>query len=93
MTLTNYEKETIINYNEDEKTADIYTRSPPLRRKLERLVADHPEDCRLHRITRDGLGAEFYIPKKWIRINPPRRASEAQIAAARANLQKAKSKP
>ena len=32
--LTGYERETIISYNEAEKTANIYTHNKQLRRKL-----------------------------------------------------------
>ena len=35
--LTNYERETIFNYNQEEKTASCYTHDPALIRKLDRL--------------------------------------------------------
>ena len=43
--LSLYEQETIINFCEEEKTAGIYTHNKPLRRKLESLALDRPEDC------------------------------------------------
>ena len=75
MKLTRYEQETVINYNEEESTASIYTHNRALRRKLEKLSADRPEDCRLYRISRDGLAVEYCLPKSWVRINPPRKGT------------------
>ena len=78
MNLINSERETILNFNEGEDVATVYTHNRALRRKLEKLAADRPEDCKLHRISRDGLAAEYYLPKKWIKISPPRQISQAQ---------------
>ena len=43
MNLSLYEQETIINYNEAEKTAGVYTHNKALRRKLERLSQERPD--------------------------------------------------
>ena len=37
MKLTKYEQETIINFNNDEQEASIYTASPQMMRKLDAL--------------------------------------------------------
>jgi len=79
--LSLYEQETIINFCEEEKTAGIYTHNKPLRRKLESLALDRPEDCRLIRVSHDGRAADYIIPKAWVKIIPPRVISEAQRAA------------
>ena len=92
MNLTRYEQETIINFNEEEKTASVYTHNGTMRRRLEQLAQERPEDCRLFKTCHDGQAIEYYIPKNWIKIRPPRVASEAQKAAAMAALQKAKNK-
>lgn len=81
MNLTKFEMETIINFNEAEKKASVYTHNGPLRRRLEQLAHERPEDCRLFRTCHNGQAAEYYIPKSWIRIRPPRVASEAQKEA------------
>ena len=47
MNLTRYEQETIINFNEEEKTASVYTHNGTMRRRLEQLAQERPEDCRL----------------------------------------------
>ena len=74
MKLTRVEQETIINFNEAEGTASIYTHNGPLRR-LEQLARERPADCRLFKTCHDGQAIEYYIPKNWLRINPPRVAS------------------
>ena len=85
-----YEQETIINFNEEERTASVYTHNRALRRKLEKLAEDRPEDCRLAKTGHDGRGVDYIIPKAWVKVKPPRVASEAQKAAARENARKAR---
>ena len=50
MNMARYEQETIIGFNEEEKTAVIYTHNKVLRQKLEALARDRPEDCRLVKV-------------------------------------------
>ena len=83
MSLSLYEQETIITFNEEERTADIYTHNKVLRQKLETLARDRPEDCRFIRMSHDGRAADYAIPKAWVKITPPRIASEAQKKASR----------
>lgn len=90
MELSLYERETIINYNEGEPTASVYTHSKALRRTLDKLAQERPEDCRVNRVSHEGAAADYTIPKAWVRIRPPRIASEAQKAASRAAAEKAK---
>ena len=40
MNMARYEQETIIGFNEEEKTAGIYTHNKVLRQKLEALARD-----------------------------------------------------
>ena len=71
--LTLYEKETIINYNEAESSAIIYTHNVALRNKLLKLSQTETDLC----IIRQGMDMiEVEVPKKWIRVNPPRKLSE-----------------
>ena len=81
MDLSLYEQETIISFCEEEKAAGVYTHNRTLRRKLEKLAQDKPEDCRLVRVSHDGRAADYIIPKAWVKIIPPRVISEAQRAA------------
>lgn len=78
MNMARYEQETIIGFNEEEKTAVIYTHNKVLRQKLEALARDRPEDCRLVKVSRSGRAVDYVIPKSWIRIEPNRVLSGAE---------------
>jgi hypothetical protein len=75
--LTKYEQETIINYNNEEKVASIYTHDRSLMRKLDAKMADYP-DIKLVRRTEEF--AEYSLPKKWIKVSFPRQYSDEQRA-------------
>ena len=83
MSLTLYEQETIILFNEAEKTASVYTHNRALIRKLEKLAEDRSDDCRLKRRDPENRAAEYIVPKKWIKINAPRQLSEEEKARLR----------
>lgn len=84
MTLTLEEKETIILYNEAEKTASVYTCSPSLQRKLDKLSATSKE---FSLCVEDKHSKTYIFPKKLISIRKPykitaeRRAELSQIAS------------
>ena len=90
MNLSLYEQETIVNFNEEEATANVYTHNRTLRRKLDKLAQERPEDCHIDRVSHDGAATDYTVPKVWVKIRPPRIASEAQKAVSRAAAQKAK---
>ena len=77
MNLTKYEQETIINYNNEEKTASIFTYDKSLIRKLDKRLAEM-SDMRLIRRGEDF--AEYSLPKKWIKVAFPRQYSDEQRA-------------
>ena len=52
--LSKYEKETIINWNEAENTASIYTFNADLKRRLAEFSRKYPQLCRLERSTTEG---------------------------------------
>ena len=79
MKLTNIEKETVINFNEAEHTASIYTHNEALKRQLLELSQSHPEQVRQVAANAWG-GLTFELPKKWLRVTPPRVLSPAQKA-------------
>ena len=68
MELSLYERETIINYNEGEPTASIYTHNKALRRTLDKLAQERPEDCRIDRVSHEGYATDYIIPKVWVKI-------------------------
>lgn len=80
--LSKYEKETIINWNESENTASIYTFNGDLKRRLAEFSRKYPQLCRLERSTNEG--SVTYVMDKSrlsIRLVPP--YSEERLAAAR----------
>lgn len=81
MQYSKYEQETIINYNQEEKTASCYTFDQALIRKLDKLCETSDDIFRVDGCT-PGPAKEYVFPKKWVRIRPPRQMSDEQRAAA-----------
>lgn len=79
MKLSRTEQETIILFNEAEAAASIYTHNAALCRQLSKLCADYPEQVRQAGDNGHG-GLTFDLPKKWLRITPPRVLTPAQRA-------------
>ena len=81
--LSRYEKETVINWNEAEKLASIYTFNAGLKRRLADFSRRYPMLCRLELNTPEG-GVTYVLDKARlsIRLVPP--YSEERLAAARA---------
>lgn len=89
--LDKYERETIINFNEAEPTASVYTFNRSLQSKLNKLLGSNP-DISLKRA--DEEHAEYIVPKKWIKVSPPRQVNltDEQRAAAAERLSTARAK-
>ena len=79
MKLMNIEKESIFNFNEAEQTASIYTHNEALKCQLLELCQTHPGQVRQTAVNGWG-GLTFELPKKWLRVTPPRILSPAQRA-------------
>lgn len=77
MSLSKCEQETIINYNNEEKTASIFTYDKSLIRKLDKRL-NEITDMKL--IRRGDDFAEYSLPKKWIKVTFPRQYSDEQRA-------------
>ncbi|MCC8129213.1 MAG: hypothetical protein LIO51_04655 [Clostridiales bacterium] len=90
MGLSREEQESIFLFNEADNKAAIYTHNKALQNKLRLYAQERPAECQFVKDCGEG-GLEFVCPKTWLRIRPPRVASEAQKAAARAALAKAHS--
>ena len=69
--LSNLEKETVILFNQADKTACITTYDSRLKRRLTALADSHPDECRKELESRDG-SADYVFPKSWVRIQAPR---------------------
>lgn len=66
--LTKYERETILLFNEEEDTADVTTYNAALIRKLGKLAEERPQEIKLVDTNTDG-GYRYEIPKGWIKVN------------------------
>lgn len=78
--LTKYETETTIIYNDADETAILYTCNKALQRKMARLKAKVTEQ--------DAYSVTYEIPKKWVKVSPPRKVSEETAKAAGERLRK-----
>ena len=89
--LSNYEKETVINYNNEESTAQVFTYHRALQNKLNKLVGVNPDILVLHR---GDEWTEYIVPKTWIKVSPPRQVNytDEQRAAMAERLAAARSK-
>ena len=81
------EMETIITFNEKEPTASVYTMNGALIRKLDGLIQSRPNEARRVKTYQDGA-QEYEVPKKWVKVQPPRVYSEEQRAVMVARLRK-----
>jgi hypothetical protein len=68
--LTKYEQETIILFNEEETTADVYTHNLKLKERLRQLAKEFPDSCVLSEKNVAG-GVTFRIDKKLVSIRRP----------------------
>lgn len=68
--LTNYERETIINYNRAEKKAIIYTTIQKDKERLAKLSQEHPNKYKL--IKKDEVSVTYETEKKMVRFMKPR---------------------
>ena len=76
--LLKIEQETIITYNQGEKEADVFTYDKTLQAKLDNLLGKN-KDIRTkgaHAAFRDTGAKVYLVPKKWIKVSPPRVVSE-----------------
>ena len=85
MKLTRYEQETIILYNQADRTANIYTHDPKLLEKLASLAGKYPEQ-----VMPDGPN-RYLVPKSCVLIREP--YSEERRAAARERAKTAGTRP
>lgn len=80
MNLTNKERETVITFNEADKTADVFTYNRKLLGQLSQLASDRPDECKV--IYDNPEGAVCYeVPKKWIKVRASRILSDEQRQA------------
>ena len=69
MGLTKWEKETIINYNQESGEAEVYTRDENVMRRLENLCRDYPDYYKKTKET--STDKEYRCPKNLIAFRKP----------------------
>lgn len=89
MKLSNFEKETIIIFNEAEDTATIDTYNKPLISRMEKLIDKYPDSIEASKTI---YGNTYVIPKKWLKVSPPRLLSEESERRRAANMALARSR-
>ena len=88
MQLSRLEMETVVNFNEKEETANVFTHNGALIRRLEKLAVERPDECKPGYNQNEPRGKSFDVPKKWIKINPTRILTEEQLANKREQAQR-----
>lgn len=68
MSISKIEQETIVQFNEAEPTASIYTYNGALKRKLTGLCHTRPTEARPTKDDGRG-GLTFEVPKRWVKVN------------------------
>ena len=82
--LSSLERETIISFNDAEKTAVLYTCNKALIRKMDNYLSSRPDDVKL--MSADECSKTYSLPKQWVKVSPPRTVSEEQRLAARKRM-------
>ena len=84
--LSNYERETIITFNEAEAEAQVYTFNQALQRKLQKISEERPTECYLDPAEkkRNSGAVAYLILKGWIKVSPSRILTEEQREELRA---------
>lgn len=80
MKLEKIEQETILLYNNAEKEANVYSCNEDVKKQVRQLAKDFPEQVKIKRD--DEIAIDAVVPKKWIKIVPPRKLSDEQRKAA-----------
>lgn len=70
--------------------ASVYSSNPKMIEKFQQWLNDYPESISLH--SDDAYGTHISIPKKWIKIKPPKQRSDEWKADAKQRLQNARAK-
>lgn len=75
------ERETTVNYTDADTVATVMSYNAAMAARLKRLLAEHPDEVTL--VWESEGGVEVRLPKKWIKVQPPKKLSEEQLAGMR----------
>ncbi len=84
--LTRWEQETVVNYNNEERTCSVYTADPVVMRKLDALCEKYPEQYKCIKVT--DISKTYEFDKKLISFRAPKILTEEQKAECRARLER-----
>ena len=80
-------KETIVGYVDEDSYASFTSAEKKWINKILKLKAEHPEQVDIKAYPEDNQGYIYaHLPKKWLKVSPPRQISEEQKAAAAERL-------
>ncbi|MDO4943129.1 MAG: hypothetical protein Q4E73_09895 [Lachnospiraceae bacterium] len=88
MALSRYEQETIVNFNAEEDTAELYTADPVWIRKMDKLIKQNPEQFKRGKSEQyEGkvIAKRYIFPKRFVTIRSKdieRKMTEEQKRAA-----------
>lgn len=87
MKLSKYEQETIINFNEEDEFADVYTHNQKLIQKLKKIATEFPDEC-AYKGKNDVGGHRFSVSKRLVGIHLPRTKAWKENMSQRAKNSK-----
>ena len=75
-------KETVVGYTDADEYASFTSAEKKWINKILKLKAEHPDKVDIKAYPEDNQGYIYaHLPKKWLKISPPRQMSEEQRAA------------
>ena len=76
-------KETVVGYVDEDNYASFTSAEKKWINKILKLKAERPEQVDIKAYPEDNQGYIYaHLPKKWLKVSPPRQVSEEQKAAA-----------
>lgn len=76
-------KETVMGYIDTDEYASVTSAEKKWINKILKLKAEHPDEVDIKAYPENNQGYIYaHLPKKWIKISPPRQVSEEQRLAA-----------
>jgi hypothetical protein len=80
------ERETIINFNDEEEIANLYTCNRSMMTKMDKLCKSNPNIFQLDEY--DDNSKTYLLPKKLVSIHKPKKFTAKQIEARKNNAKK-----
>lgn len=93
--LSRWERETVININDEDRNASLYTCQKKMMDKMDRLVSEFPEIfVQINELVSgdEVLSKTYEFPKKYVDINKPIILSEERKEELRKQLERARKK-